>query len=88
MKITEFIKLRRLLWAGHVIRMEKHCIPQKALQQTVNCERQVEKQRKRWEHGERKDDVMLLGIRAWKTETKDRESWRQRIEEAKALYGL
>jgi hypothetical protein len=32
--------------------------------------------------------VKLLGIKAWKTEAKDRKFWRQRIEEAKAQYGL
>ena len=30
MKVA-FIKFRRLHWARHVIRMEEHCIPKKAL---------------------------------------------------------
>jgi hypothetical protein len=36
----------------------------------------------------RQDAVMLLGTRAWKGKTKDRESQRQSIEKAKARYGL
>jgi hypothetical protein len=34
-KVTEFIKFRRLQWAEHVIRMEEHRITRKALQQTI-----------------------------------------------------
>jgi hypothetical protein len=52
---------------------------------------QQEKGRKpqeKWEDGVREDVVVLLGTRAWKTEAKDKESWRQRIEEAKARFGL
>jgi hypothetical protein len=39
---------------------------------------------RRWEDGVRDDGVVLLGTRACKTKAKGRESWRQRIEEAKA----
>jgi hypothetical protein len=88
MKVTEFIKFRRLQWAGHVIRTEENRMPKKALQQTIHGNRRVGKPRKRWEDGMREDAVELLGIRAWKTKAKDREFWRQRIEEAKARYGL
>jgi hypothetical protein len=40
-KVTGFIKFRRLQWAGHVIRMEEHHIPKRALQQTVHCKRWI-----------------------------------------------
>jgi hypothetical protein len=60
-KVTEFIKLRRLQWAGHVIRMEDNCMPKKALQQTIHSKRQVGKPRKSWEDGVREDAVELLG---------------------------
>jgi hypothetical protein len=36
----------------------------------------------------RDDGVELLGMQAWKTKVKDREFWRQSIEEVKAGYGL
>jgi hypothetical protein len=45
--MSVFIKLRRLLCAGHVIRMNDECIP-KALQQTIYGKRAVGKPRKRW----------------------------------------
>jgi hypothetical protein len=88
MKVTEFIKFRRLHWAEHVIRMEKNRMPKKALQQTIHGKRRVGKPRKRWEDGVTEDAVELLGIRAWKSKAKDREFWRHRIEEAKARYRL
>ena len=77
MKVTIFIKCRRLQWAGHVIRMEEHRIPEKALQQTVHCKRRIGKARRQLDDGVREDAVMLLATRAWKTKAKDRESWRQ-----------
>jgi hypothetical protein len=48
----------------------------------------IGKPRKRWECGLRENVVEVLGIRARKTKAKNRESWRQRIEEAKAPFGL
>jgi hypothetical protein len=68
--------------------MEKNRMPKKALQQTTHGKRCVGKPRKRWEDGVREDAVELLGIWAWKAKGKDTEFWRQRIEEAKARYGL
>jgi len=67
-----------------LIRVEEHCIPTKALQQTIHSKRRVNKHWKGWEDGVREDPGMLLGTWAWKTETKDRESWWPCVEKAKA----
>jgi hypothetical protein len=88
MKVTEFIKFRRLQWAGHIIRMEEHVTSKKALQQTIHCKRRVGNPRKRCEDGVREDAVELLRIWAWETKAKDREFWGQHIEQTKARYGL
>jgi hypothetical protein len=48
-KVSVFIRLRRLQSAGHVIRMNDECIPKKVLQQTIYGKRAVGKPRKRWE---------------------------------------
>jgi len=74
----------RLQWAGHVIKVDEHCTPTKALQQAIHSKRRVKRTLERWGNGVREDPVMLLGTWAWKTETKDRESWGQCIEKAKA----
>jgi hypothetical protein len=78
------LKYGRLQWTGHVIGVEELCVPTKALQQTIHSKRRVKKHWKRWEDGVREDPIMLLATWAWKTKTKDRESWWQCIEKAKA----
>jgi hypothetical protein len=87
-KVSLFIKLRRLQWAGHVMRMNDERIPKKALQQTVYGKRAVGKPRKRWEDAVWEDCIKLLGMKAWKTKAKVRQIWRQCIEKVKARYGL
>jgi hypothetical protein len=82
--VSVFIKLRTLQWAGHVIRMNDGCIPKKALQKTLYGKRAVGKTRKRWEDAVQENFVKLLGTNVWKTKAKDRQFWRQHIEEAKA----
>jgi hypothetical protein len=42
----------------------------------------------RWEDVVREDSIKVLGTKAWKIKAKDRQFWTQRIEEAKAPYGL
>jgi hypothetical protein len=48
-KVSVFIKLRGLQYAGHVIRMNDEHMPKKALQQAIYGKRAVGKPRKRWE---------------------------------------
>jgi hypothetical protein len=59
-------------------------IPKKALQQTVYGKRAVRKTRKRWEDAGWEDCTKLFGMQAWKSKAKDRQFWRQCIEESKA----
>jgi hypothetical protein len=58
-------------------------IPKKALQWTAYGKRAVG-QLKRWEYSVWKDSTKLSGMQAWKKKAKDRQFWRQHIEEAKA----
>jgi hypothetical protein len=68
--------------------MNDEHIPKKSLQQTIYGKTAVGKPRKRWEDAVQEDSVKLLGTKAWKTKTKDRQFWGQCTEEAKARYGL
>jgi hypothetical protein len=68
--------------------MNDERISKKALQQTIYGKRAVGKHRKRWEDAVWEDSIKLLGMKAWKTKAKDREFWRQCIDEAKARYWL
>jgi len=58
------------------------------LQQIINSKRRVGKPKERWEDGVRDDVIMLLGTQASKNKAKNRKSWRQCIEGAKAIFGL
>jgi hypothetical protein len=68
--------------------MNDESMPKKALQQAIYGKRAAGKPRKRWEDAVWEDSYKLLGMKARKTKAKDRQFWRQHIEEAKARYGL
>ena len=60
----------------------------KAVQQTHHSNRQLGKPRKRWEDVVGEDAIMILCMRAGKTNAKYGEPWRQRTVEAKAQFWL
>ena len=67
MMVTAFIKYRRLQWAGYIKGMVEHCVAKGVLQQIIHSKKRVGKPKERWEDGVR-DDIMLLGKQASKTE--------------------
>ena len=62
----EDIKIRRLGWAGHIIRMEEERIPKKVLNGNFYTTRPVGRPRNRWADVVQKDALQLLGIRGWR----------------------
>jgi hypothetical protein len=50
--------------------------------------RSVGEPRKRWEDAVKQDAASFLRCRNWKLAANDRTLWRQKIEEAKARFGL
>jgi hypothetical protein len=88
MKVTAFIKFRRLQWAGYIMGMAEHCMPKEVLQQIIHSKRREGNPREMWEDGVADDGIMLLGTQASETGAKGRECWRQCIEGAKARFGL
>jgi hypothetical protein len=82
------IKLKRLQWAGHVQRMKGTRIPKKVFKAKFEGERSVGKPRKRWEDAAQQDAASFLCCCNWKLAANDRTLWRQKIEEAKARFGL
>jgi hypothetical protein len=81
------IKLKRLQRL-HVQRMEGTRIPKKVFKAKFEGVRSVGKPRKRWEDAEQQDAASFLRCRNWKLAANDRTLWRQKIEEAKARFGL
>jgi len=61
--IVEDIKIKRLGWAGHIIRMKEERIPKKCLNGNFYTTRPVGRPRTRWADVAQRDALQLLGIR-------------------------
>ena len=84
----EDIKIRRLEWAGHIIRMEEERIPKKVLNGNFHTTRPVGRPRTRWADVVQRDALELLGTRVWRRTVANRDEWRRLMREAKARKGL
>jgi hypothetical protein len=88
LNIVGDIKIRRLGWTSHIIRMEQGRIPKKVLNGKFHNTRPVGRSRTRWEDAVQKDALQILGTRRWRRRAENREEWRQLLREAKAQKGL
>jgi hypothetical protein len=86
--IVEDIKMRRLEWAGHIIRMEEERIPKNVLNGNFHTTRPVGRPRTRWADVVQRDELQVLGIRGWRRRAANRDEWRRLMREAKARKGL
>ena len=84
----EDIKIRRLEWAGQIIRMEKEWIPKKVLNGNFRNTRPVGRPRTRWVDVVQRDALQLLGTRGWRRRATNRDEWRRLLREAKARKEL
>jgi hypothetical protein len=71
--LSTYIRLNRLMWVGHVGRMEQHHIPKKVLGSRFGGGRPLGRRRNRWEYVIQRNAANLLQIRNWKVE----EEWRK-----------
>jgi hypothetical protein len=78
------IRIERLMWAGHVVRMEQHRIPKKVLGSCFGRRRPVGRLRNRWQGAIQRDATNLLRIWNWKAAARDKEEWRKKVGEAMA----
>jgi hypothetical protein len=85
---VEDIKIRRLEWVGHIIRMEEEKIPKKVLNGNFHTTRPVGKPRTRWADVVQRDALHLLEIRGWRRRAAKRDEWRRLMREAKAWKEL
>jgi hypothetical protein len=85
---VEDTKIRRLEWAGHIIRMEEEKFPKKVLNRSFHTTRPVGRPRTRWTDVVRRDALQLLGIRGCGRRAADRDEWRRLMREAKCRNGL
>jgi hypothetical protein len=85
---VEDTKIRRLGWAGHIIRMEERRVPKKDLNGNFHTTRPVGRPRTRWADVVQRDALQVLGIRGWRRRVENRDKWRCLMREAKARKGL
>jgi hypothetical protein len=85
---VEGIKIRRLEWAGHIIRMEEERIGKKVLNGGFHTTRTVGRPRFRWADVVQRDALQLLRTRGWRRRGANRDEWRRLVREAKAWKGL
>jgi hypothetical protein len=84
LNIVEDIKIRRLGWAGHIIRMED---PKMVLNGTFHNRRPVGRPRTKWADVVQRDALQLLGVRGWRRRAENRDEWRHALREANAWKG-
>jgi len=84
----EDFKIRRLGWAGHIMRMEEERIPKKVLNRNFYATRPVGRPRTRWVDVVQRDALQLLGIRGWRRRAENRDDWRRLMRETKAQKEL
>ena len=65
------IKSRRLIWAGHLARMEEGRSAFKILKSTPTGKRPLGRPRRIWE-----DNIRMINTRNWVDSGQDREYWR------------
>jgi len=71
-----YIKINRLKWAGHVIRMEEQSPTRRVLVAVVEGSRQRGRPKLRWEDGVI-EDATKLGERNWRNAARNRDSWQK-----------
>ena len=85
--IVKHIKISRLRWAGHIIRMEEDNPVRKLTLLKPEGSRRVGRPKLRWMDGI-EEDLRKIGTRAWRRRALDRDDWRKVLAAARAQTGL
>ena len=85
--IVRFVNSKRLVWLGHVMRMEGKRIPKRVLEWKTTGRRNRGRPRKRWIE-DIEEDIQIMGIKGWRKLCKERAEWKRITEKAKTHSGL
>jgi len=77
------IKIQRLEWLGHVIRMNETRSVEKIFEGKLEGRRGRGRPRPRWVDNV-EDDLRKLGVKRWRAKALDREEWTSIVREDKA----
>jgi hypothetical protein len=80
--VTE-IKVTRLEWLGHVVRMEGTRLPKMVFNAKPEGRRGVWRPRLRW-LDDVEADIKALGVKRWRIKAQDRKKWSAILSESKA----
>ena len=81
------IKIARLRWAGHIVRMQDNLPRKKITLDKPEGRRRAGRPNRRWMDGVTRD-AERLGVRNWRIKARHRDGWRRLLESAKTLHGL
>jgi hypothetical protein len=81
------IKVKRLTWAGHLVRMKDDRTLKKIFNTKPDGARSVGRPKLRWEDGG-DQDMRILGVKNWKKVALNRDEWAKLLKKARAHQGL
>jgi hypothetical protein len=82
--LATYMRVKRLRWARRMVRMFDNRIQKRILEGSLGGRRSAGKLRNRWEDEVWKDGTILLNMKNWRTASRRRNDWRDKICEAKA----
>ncbi|XP_045452694.1 phospholipid-transporting ATPase ABCA3-like [Melitaea cinxia] len=80
--VIKTIKIGRLRWAGHVLRMDNARVPKRFLEGRPEGRRSRGRPKLRWLDGV-EQDIKILGATSWREKASKRSDWRALLDQAK-----
>ena len=85
--IVNYFKVKRLAWAGHLVRVNSDRTIKKIFNTKPDGERSGGRPKLRWEDGV-DQDMRILGVKNWKKVALNRDEWTQLLKKGRVHQGL